>query len=59
MNTDILLEFTARQSDDNVKRDLELTCDECGEIVCDVEAGDSLSVLADVADSHWRLRHGL
>ena len=57
MNTDILLEFSARASDDIVKRDLELTCDRCGDVVCDIETGDSLGVLANVADEHWQLKH--
>jgi hypothetical protein len=50
--TDSLQRFEALQSTDEVKTDLELTCTECGEVVCDVEAGDNLKVLADVADEH-------
>lgn len=54
---DPLMNFITRASDDAVKRDLELTCCTCGTVVCDVEDGDTLSVLADVADSHWRENH--
>ena len=50
--TDSLHRFTVRQSDDIVKTDLELTCDECGIVVCDVEANDNLKVLAECADEH-------
>lgn len=49
---DSLHRFEARQSDDHVKTDLELTCTECGEIVCDIEHGDTLATLAAVADEH-------
>ena len=48
-----LSQFTARQSSDDVKRDLELTCDKCGEHLCDIEHGDSLAVLAQVALDHF------
>ncbi len=44
--------FTARASDDEVKRDLELTCDECGENVADIEPGDSLKSLLGCAADH-------
>ncbi len=54
---DPLRMFTALESDDMVKRDLELTCCLCGTVVCDVESGDLLSTLADVADEHWREKH--
>ena len=37
--------FTALQSSDFVKTDLELTCDDCGQIICDIEDGDNLLVL--------------
>lgn len=47
-----LLQFELRASDDEVKIDLELTCTECGEVVCDAEAGDSLAVLASTALAH-------
>jgi hypothetical protein len=49
---DVLARFTAEQSDDEVKRDLELTCEACGAVVCDIEAGDSLSSLAGCANDH-------
>lgn len=47
-----LEQFYARQSDDAVKVDLELTCDRCGFIVCDIEHGDTLAVLAATARDH-------
>jgi len=50
--TDSLQRFEALQSTDEVKTDLELTCTECGEVVCDIEHGDNLKVLAEVADEH-------
>jgi hypothetical protein len=50
--TDSLQRFDACQSDDDLKTDLELTCSECGEVVCDIEPGDNLKVLAEVADAH-------
>jgi len=50
--TDSLQRFEALQSTDQVKTDLELTCTECGEVVCDIEAGDNLKVLAEVANDH-------
>lgn len=52
INTDHLERFTARQSDDYVKRELELTCDGCGDVVCDVEDGDTLAVLARTVSDH-------
>lgn len=47
-----LYQFEARQSDDDVKTDLELTCADCGRVLCDVEDGDSLGTLAAVATDH-------
>jgi len=47
-----LEKFSARLSDDPLKRDLELTCDDCGRVLCDVQAGDSLAVLASIAVGH-------
>jgi hypothetical protein len=41
-----------RASTDSVKMDLELVCLDCGEHLCDAEAGDRLDILADVADDH-------
>jgi hypothetical protein len=54
---DPLMMFTTEQSDDLVKRDLELTCSRCGFVVCDVQDGDLLSILANVADDHWQEAH--
>jgi hypothetical protein len=50
--TDSLQRFEALQSDDDVKTDLELTCTDCGEVVCDIEHGDNLKILCSVADDH-------
>lgn len=44
--------FECLQSDDDLKRDLELTCVDCGEHICDVEVGDGLGVLARTALDH-------
>lgn len=44
--------FKTLQSDDGVKRDLELTCTVCGEHLCDVEHDDELGVLVLVAQGH-------
>ena len=49
-----LWEFEARQSDDDVKRDLELTHTVCGAHVCDIEPDDVLAVLVSVAADHFR-----
>jgi len=54
---EVLYHFTARQSDDEVKRDLELICDDCDEHVCDIEHGDGLAILAMTALSHWKEAH--
>lgn len=52
-NVPLLLDrFECLQSDDEVKTDLELTCVDCGEVVCDVEAGDILGVLARTVSDH-------
>ena len=47
-----LSEFSPRQSDDDVKRDLELIHDPCGAHVCDVEPDDLMDVLARVCLEH-------
>lgn len=57
--TDSLYRFECLQSDDDVKRDLELTCVDCGTVLCDVEAGDNLGTLARVADEHTCPEEGL
>ena len=49
-----LYEFEARQSDDGVKRDLELTHAVCGTHVCDIEPDDTLGTLISVAEDHLR-----
>lgn len=47
-----LTRFACWASDDVVKRDLELTCSVCRQVLCDVEDGDTLSVLVSVAQGH-------
>ena len=44
--------FKVVVSDDGAKRDPELHCTMCGEHLCDVEHGDTLETLVDVADNH-------
>ena len=44
--------FFARQSEDSVKRDLELTCRSCGTHVCDIEPEDDLYTLVGMAVDH-------
>lgn len=48
----LLTEFEARQSDDCVKRDLELIHAPCGTRICDVEPDDDLGVLVRTAGDH-------
>lgn len=45
-------EFFIRDSDDPAKRDMELIHKKCGELACDVEHGDNLAILAEMAMSH-------
>lgn len=47
-----LTEFAACNANDGVKRDLELIHVPCGTYLCDVEHGDGLQLLADVAAGH-------
>lgn len=42
----------ARQSDDDVKRDLELTCVDCEQVLCDIEHGDVMGVLINMVEDH-------
>lgn len=44
--------FVARQSADDLKRDLELTCTDCGGVVCDIEDGDNLWTLIETSVDH-------
>lgn len=46
-----------RQSSDDVKRDLELICTLCDDRLCDVQHGDTLHVLAMMAEDHWNEKH--
>lgn len=43
--------------DDPAQHEPFMTCDVCGERLCTVEEGDSLSVLVDVLADHDRERH--
>lgn len=52
-----LWNIEAMQSEDKLKRDLELTCTLCREILCDVEPSDIFAVLMSVAFDHIRERH--
>jgi hypothetical protein len=52
-----LFGFETRQSDDPVKRDLELIHVECGEHLCDVEPDDTLGILVSLANDHLKERH--
>lgn len=47
----------ARASDDPAKRDLELTCTMCGAVLCDIEHGDTLSVLMSMGREHMASAH--
>lgn len=53
-----LKDFEAVRSDDLVKTDLELTCLVCGTVVCDIEAGDNIGILASVVRDHAVDSHG-
>lgn len=44
--------FQTLASDDVVKTDLELTCIECNTVICDVEHGDTLLTLVNMAQDH-------
>ena len=49
----VLLEgVTVKVSDDAAQLDPDLVCDSCGQVLCSIEHGDTLSVLADVAVGH-------
>lgn len=45
-------QFEVRASDDEVKRDLELTCTECDAAVCDIQVGDTLRTIMWVVHMH-------
>lgn len=48
---------TLQASDDAAKFDLELVCDECGDHLCDAEAGDELWALVSVSNEHEEAGH--
>jgi hypothetical protein len=47
-----LNDMKAVQSDDPLKRDLELTCTKCATVLCDIEHDDTLDVLVRIAHAH-------
>ncbi|WP_396908067.1 hypothetical protein [Mycolicibacterium sp.] len=49
---ELLSGFTLKVSDDPVKVDLEMICEGCDSHLCDVESGDTLDVLVNMAVSH-------
>lgn len=49
INANIVVRWSDR---DEIKADPELVCDVCKTVLCDVEHGDSLQVLASVAADH-------
>lgn len=54
MSTDVKLldRIEFRQSEDEVKTDLEMTCSQCTGVICDVEPDDTLGTLVRTANSH-------
>lgn len=55
---DVLEQFTVVDADDEPDHVQELVCDNCGRVVCGIDEGDSLAMIANAADKHWRERHG-
>lgn len=49
----------ALQSRDDLKRDLEITCEDCNSVLADVEPGDDMLVLARVALLHLSACDGI
>ena len=47
-----LTDFTAEQSSDPLKDAFELVHGPCGQVLCDIEPGDSLGTLERVARHH-------
>ena len=58
MSNSDLWNYVATASDDPVKRDLELVCTKCKEVVCDIEDGDGLHTLVGVAHDHTEVCKG-
>ncbi|MGI6797986.1 hypothetical protein [Gordonia sihwensis] len=53
MDLDTIAAYTTIQaSADPAKIDLELVCDRCGAVICDIESGDTLAALASSAGQH-------
>lgn len=51
---DELSQFIVNDSDDLAKSDHELVCLICAEVICDVEPGDMLNILASTAMDHTK-----
>ena len=49
---DVLCRFEPRWSGDTAKHDPELTCRDCGEVLCDIEDGDDFNVLVLMTLEH-------
>jgi hypothetical protein len=47
-----LYTFQAVEPDDTAKDAMELRCTECGDLLCDIEHGDTLDVLVSVTRDH-------
>lgn len=56
---DALWKVKTVQSDDYVKRDLELRCQVCDRHLCDVQDDDELGNLAEMALDHLDQAHGI
>lgn len=50
--------FSVQASGDPLKDSFQLTCDECGALICDIEVGDDLTTLMIMADDHRPRCHG-
>jgi hypothetical protein len=46
--------IVARHPGDAAKYDMELVCTECEEVLCDIEDGDTFTVLVGMAQDHNR-----
>lgn len=52
LNVGLLEHVVAKHSDDAAKHDMELVCTQCDEVLCDIEDGDTLTVLVSMATDH-------
>jgi hypothetical protein len=51
------LGYTAQNSKDLAKLDLEAVCDKCDVVLCDIEDGDGGTLIAAVAATHYTEKH--